>query len=323
MHPKLSQLTGRISSALHSKRGRDIMLYLLFVAVAFVFWLFLSLDTEVVRDFDVPVEVTDIPDSVTVIGTIPPTLSVSVKSKDSQLLKFMWGKMSPIKFKWIDNRSNQYFVLSRSKLDARIREYFGSSVSVVQCRPDSIHVPYTTDPGVRVKLEIDSDIRTNMQYILSGPITADVDSVTLYSMTDIPHSLRYVATEPIIKSGLKDTAYYDVKVKPIAGVRIIPETVKVRVPVEPLISKKRSIPIEVTDLPAGKRLITFPGKIELSYLVPISAYNDDYPIRATVRYSDVSLPGNKIPVSVSITPEIYRNVNFTPQMVEYIIENAD
>lgn len=323
MPRKLPPLTRRLRAALQSKSGRDIMLYLMFCAVAFFFWLFLSLDTEVMRDFDIPVEITDLPDSVTVIGQVPPAINVSVKAKDSHLLKFMWGKMSPIKLKWAENSTDSHLFLSRAKLDGRIREYFGPGISVVTTRPDSIFIPYTTDPGLKVRLDIDADIQTNLQYIISGPIKANVDSVTLYSNADIPHSLRYVATEPIIRTGLRDTARYEVKVKPIAGVRIIPDHVTVTVPVEPLISKKRIIPIEVTELPEGKRLLTFPNRIEMTYLVPISAYGDDYPVRATVRYTDTALPGNKIPVSVSLTPDIYRNVSFTPQMVDYIIENND
>ncbi len=320
MNEKTIKIKRKVTAALHSSRGQNVLLYLLFVAVAFVFWVFLSLDTEVQRDFDVPVELQDVPDSVTIIGQLPPTIGVSVKGKDSQLLRFLWGKMSPVKFKWNDNIVGSSFVLNRLKVDSRLRDYFGNGVQIVACRPDSLRLPFTSQPGVKVKLIVQTDIHPNLQYIISGPITADVDSVTLYSVNDLPHSLKFVSTEPIVKSNLKDTVRYEVKVKPIAGVRVIPETVTVTVPVEPLIARKRSVNISVENLPEGVNVITFPSKVELSYLVPMSAYNDDYPVKAYVDYKAGRPSRKKLPVSLSTIPSVYHSLSFTPDSVEYIIE---
>lgn len=322
MNEKAQKIQQKVTAALKSSRGQNVLLYLLFVAVAFVFWVFLSLDTEVQRDFEVPVELQDVPDSVTVIGQVPQALGVSVKGKDSQLLRFLWGKMSPVKLKWQDNIEGDALVLNRQKLDSKMREYFGNGVQIVSCRPDSLRLPFTSQPGVRVKLMVQADIHPNLQYILSGPIVADVDSVMLYSVADIPHSLRVVSTEPIVKSDLKDTMRYEVKVRPIAGVRIIPDVVTVTVPVEPLIMRKRSVGIVVDNLPEGTNLITFPSKVEISYLVPMSAYNDDYPVKAYVDYKAARPNRKKLHVSLSTIPSVYHNVSFSPDSVEYIIETV-
>ncbi len=323
MKEKAKEILQRVSTALRSSRGKDVLLYLLFVAVAFVFWVFMALDTEVQRDFDVPLEITEVPDSVTLINLPPTSLAVSVKGKDSQLVRFMWGKMSPVKFKWADNASDGTLLMPTARIDSKLREYFGTGVEIVSCRPDSLRIPYTTQPGVKVKLLVQADIHPNLQYILSGTPYADVDSVTLYSVNDIPHSLKMVSTEPIVKSELKDTARYEVRVKPIAGVRIVPDKVIVTVPVEPLIARKRMAVIEPQGVPADKHLVTFPSKVEVSYLVPMSAYNDEYPLKAFVEYSDVKKPGNKIPVTLSMLPSIYHSVSFSPESVEYIIEDAE
>lgn len=323
MGDRLRLIFARIKEAMQSKKGKDVMLYLLFVAVAFVFWVFMSLDTQVQRDFEVPMELQSVPDSVTLINPLPSSLTVSVKGKDSQLLRFVWGKNSPVKFKWDEIAADNHVYLPSNKILTRMRDYFGNGVQVISCRPDSVKLTYTTQPGVKVKLIVQADIHPQLQYILSGPPKANVDSVTLYSATDLPHSLQSVSTEPIVKSGLKDTARYEVKVKPISGVRIIPDKVTVMVPVEPLIARKRMVNLEVTNLPPDKRLVTFPSKIEISYLVPMSEYNNDYPFNAYVDYKDVELPGNKIPVNLSLVPIVYHNLSFSPTSVEYIIENVD
>lgn len=321
MNEQLNRIREKIAAAIHSSRGQNVLLYLLCVAVAFVFWVFMSLDTEVQRDFDVPVELQDVPDSVTVIVNLPPVISVSVKGKDSQLVRYLFGKMSPVKFKWTNNVEGSSLVLTRSKLDTRLRDYFGNGVQIMSCRPDSIRVPFTTLPGVKVKLEVESEIHPNFQYILSGPVRANVDSVTLYSVNDLPRTLKSVTTERLIKTDLRDTMRYEVKVKPISGIRIVPDKVTVTVPVEPLIAKKRSVNITVENLPENVNLITFPSKTEISYLVPMSAYNDDYPVRAYVDYRQC-IPGmKKVPVTLSTIPSLYHNLSFAPDSVEYIIES--
>ena len=149
-----------------------------------------------------------------------------------------------------------------------------------------------------------------------------MDSVTLYSVADLPRSLKFVSTEPIVKSDLNDTMRYEVAVKPISGVRIIPDKVVVTVPVEPLISRKRNVRIDVNNMPEGVSLITFPSKIEISYLVPMSAYNDDYQMKAYVDYRNVKPSRRKLPVTISAVPSVYHNVSFSPDSVDYIIENS-
>lgn len=317
---KAQEIARSVDRAIASRRGRDVMLYLLFVVVAFVFWLLLSLDSEVQRDFEVPAELTEVPDSVTVIGKMPPSFSVSVRAKDAQLLRFLWGRMPSMKLKWEGMTSDNLISLSHSKIDARLREYFGNGVSIVSFKPDSIHLAYSTLPGRRVPVVIKADIHPNLQYIISGPITANIDSVSIYSARDLPHDLRAVTTEPIVKSGLKDTTCYEVKFVPVPGARIIPDRIIVTVPVEPLISRRQMIPVEVINVPSDMNMLTFPSKVEVSYLVPMSAYKDDYPLKAYADYRSIKPGANKLGLSLSLIPELYHSVSFSHDSVEYVIE---
>lgn len=320
---KLNRASGNIDRALHSSRGKDVMLYLMFVAIAFVFWLLLSLDNEVQRDFDVPVEIVDVPDSVTIIDPAPKTLSVSVKSKGSQLLRFLWGHVPVMKIKYDESRaSRNRFFMNRSRLEARLRDYFGNvGVQIVSCKPDSISLAYTESPGRKVRLEIKADVQPNLQCIISGPITANVDSVRVYSAGELPKGFDRVETEMIVKGGLKDTMRYEVKLKPVPGARLIPDKVIVTVPVEPLISRKRQVEISAVNVPDGVGLITFPSKVDVSFLVPMSIYGEDFPMKAYVDYDRIRPGSSYLPVALSLVPEVYHNISLSPDSVEYIIEH--
>ncbi len=182
--------------AARSSRGRDVMLYLLFVCVAFVFWFVLSLDSEVQKDYDVPVELEEMPDSVTLIGQMPSGFSVLVQGKGSQFLRFTWGRMPVMKVKFAENVvDGNVFALSRQKIDGRLRDYFGQGVSIMSVRPDSVRMEFTSAPGREVPVRINAEVHPDLQYLISGPLKSNVDSVKIYSVNGIPRSLDHVETE--------------------------------------------------------------------------------------------------------------------------------
>lgn len=311
----------KLQAALHTARGKDAVLYLMCVCVAFIFWVLLSLDSEVQRDYEVPFEISDVPDSITLIGTIPSHLGVSVQGKGSQFIRYSWGKLAPVKISFRENVSEKkVFSLSKLKIDAKLREYFGGSVQISSVRPDTLRVPFTSSPGVSLPLIIKADIHPSLQSVISGKIRANVDSVRVYGVNGVPHSLRFVETEHFNLSGLKDTTVVEVSVEPVAGLRIIPDKVLVTIPVEPLIQKKRSVLVERVGLPSNTGLITFPARVEVNYLVPMSQYNKDFPINAYVEYSGINHSTQKVKVNISGLPQVCMNVTVVPDSVEYIIE---
>lgn len=318
----MKSLIVKLKHALGSRQGHNVLLYLLFACVAFLFWMILSLDAEVQREFDVPVNVADVPDSVVLLGNAPAQISVSVQAKGSQLLGFMWGHVPVLKLKFLDNRGKgNSFYVSRSKLESRIRDYFGSSVQVLSIRPDSIYVKYSTAKGVKVPLRIDCIARPNMQCIVSGAITANYDSVLLYSDRPIPSGIRFAETERIELNDLKDTTVVSVGIKKISGCRTIPDKVKITIPVEPLISKRRQVSIDMVNLPKDVGFLTFPSSIEVSYLVPMSKFNaEDYPIKVFVDYNSIGPNDQKVKVNIAPTAEMIHNVTLSVDSVDYVLE---
>lgn len=321
MNDHFTQWRKQILAALHSSTGRDVVLYLVCVCVAFVFWVFLSLDSEVQRDYDVPVQLENVPDSVTILSAVPQKFSVTVQGKGSQFLRFWGGRLPVLKMKFEDNvADHSTFAMSKQKIDGRLRDYFGQGVQIVMVRPDSLRLQYTTAPGIMLPLRIVADVHPDLQSIINGPVTADIDSVKVFALNGIPRSISEVETMPLNRTGLRDTSLFEVRLKPLDGIRMIPDKVVVKVPVEPLISRRMNVAVETTDLPQGLGLITFPSHVKLEFLVPMSAYNDDIPVRAYVDFNDIVRTSSKVKVRISSLPDICRNVSVTPDSVEYILE---
>ncbi len=317
---KFRDILSRIDNVIHSAKGKEILIFILFVCVSFIFWLLLTLNNEVQEDLEVKIELVDIPDSVTILNDIPPIINVSVRDKGTSLIKYVWGNIPNMKIRFSDYINNENrLTMGEADIDSRLRTFFGNNSQIISSKPDSINVYYTTLPGRKLKIDIDADLRPALQYVINGEITSNADSVTIYSTSDLPLSVTSVKTVPIVRSTLKDTTYIDAKIIPIPGTRIIPDRITLCVPVEPLIAKKRSIQIEIINTPANTELITFPSNVDISYLIPMSLYNnDDIELKAYADYNNII--GSKIPISLSEVPDYYDSPVLSLESVEYIIE---
>lgn len=311
-----------VKSVIRSPKGKNVLTFMVFIVIATLFWFLMSLNDEVQHDYDIPTEIVNMPDDMTLINSAPEVIHVSIKDKGSNLFRYDFGRCPSIKLNYKDFRhiGKDRLVLSESQLSASLRSYFGGSGSILTQSPDSIAVTYTTRPPVAVPLEIKSDVSASSQHIVFGRLQADVDTIRLYSAKPLGKAARHAVTELISLSGLTDTTVIEAKVLVPDGVRAIPSTVKVTVPVEPLIAKTRSIPVEMLNVPAGHSVVTFPSTVELTYLLPMSLYNNDnFGVKAYADYSKRK-NGSLIPLILSILPDYYRGTTVSPDAVEYIVE---
>lgn len=309
---------------LSSSKGRDILLYLVFVIISFAFWAILSLNNLIQDNYKVMFRITGIPQGVTMINDYPREFNVTVKNNGYVLLKYMIGDNPEITvdFKEYANGNGQ-ILISRQELEDMLVAEFGSGTSIVSFSPESLSIKYTSLPGKKVPVEIFGDYVANFQYVVNGEIVAVPDSVTIYSDAGNLSAINKVRTEKIISRNLTDSLYVKIAIQNIKDVRAVPDSVDVMIPVEPLVTKRSSIPVIVKNLPENVSVVVFPSSVQVSYLLPMSLYNDrlDDKFEASVDYGDIQGNKAKLPVRIEIAPEIYQNIQLETDSVEYVIEN--
>ena len=309
---------------LSSSKGRDILLYLVFVIISFAFWAILSLNNLIQDNYKVMFRITGIPQGVTMINDYPREFNVTVKNNGYVLLKYMIGDNPEITvdFKEYANGNGQ-MLISRQEMEDMLVTEFGSGTSIVSFSPESLSIKYTSLPGKKVPVEICGDYVANFQYVVNGEIVAVPDSVTIYSDAGNLSAINKVRTEKIISRNLTDSLYVKIAIQDIKDVRAVPDSVDVMIPVEPLVTKRSSIPVIVKNLPENVSVVVFPSSVQVSYLLPMSLYNDrlDDKFEASVDYGDIQGNNAKLPVRIEIAPEIYQNIQLETDSVEYVIEN--
>lgn len=316
---------GKVMAAVRSRRGRDSLMFLLFVAISAVLWLVLSLNEEEQFDVRLPMKITHVPDSVTLISPGPEALNVSLRARGTQVIKMLAGAMPTVNIDFRAYRSNGMLHLNATELKALARTTAGGSqVSVVY--PDSLSIPYTTHPGFIMPVNIDYKVTTGPQSALNGRPRISADSVKVFMAPGLalPDNYNAVTTEPIRLTGLSDSETRRVRLLGPSGSRIIPDSIDVSFDVEPLIFKSRKVVIEPVNVPEGTKLITFPAQIDVFYMVPMSAYVKSDPhfrIVADYRRIDHNNPSKMMKLTLRDVPSNLQNVHLSVDSAEYIIEH--
>lgn len=313
----------KAKEGLRSTTGRNVLTFLVFLLISTIFWFLMALNDEVQHDYQIPLTLEEFPKGVTVISGNVPTINVTVKDKGSALSKFSFGNTPELKIRYSDfsRQPDNTLLLSEAQLNSSLRGIFGTSAQIIATRPDSLHLVYTTNPGIPVKVVLDAEVTPLPQYELFGAPRLSQDSVMLYSNLKERTRIHQLSTVPISLSQLSDTTTVEARIDVPEGMRAIPATIKVTFPVEPLVSKKRQVKVEVIGAPAGIKLITFPASIEISYLLPKSLYSQpNTPLRAVVNYTDVASGNKTIPIEIVDIPSYYKGVRSSVQEVEYLLE---
>lgn len=317
------QLYDKVKEGLRTVKGRNALTFLVFLAISAVFWVLMALNDEVQHDYRLKLKLAGFPDNMTIISGANPTVSVSVKDKGSALMKFTWNTQPELTVNYdeFSKAGDHNLLMTQAQLNSAVRNIFGSSATIIAVRPDSLSLHYTTNPGVPVKVRIDADVRPAPSAVAFGRVTLSTDTVMLYSNSKERSRIKTLTTQPIILTGLTDTAHVSAALIVPPGMRAVPSQIKVTIPVEPLVTKTRKVEIAQRNVPAGKRLVTFPSMVEVDYLLPKSLYNSDAsPVKAVVDFSAYRPGEKKLPVTVLPLPNYYRFVSVRPSEVEFVIE---
>lgn len=315
------QSVNAFKRGLKTRRGRSFVLYLLCLGIALMFWVIITLDETTEGDYEVPVELVNVPDSVVLISDIPQSINVVIKGKGTQFLRYY---LLPVPSMKIDFRQytaeGSCIKLSQSKIDSKLREIFGQGVSIISVHPDSISLRYTSGSGYKLPLRINATVSASSQSIISGPVSSAIDSVRVYTINGEAPDFDIVETEELRCKDVSDSMICEVNIKKVPGTRIIPESVKVTIPAELLVSKKYSLPVKAINIPENARLITYPSTIEVSYLVPMSLSNQEIPARAIIDYNSLNSSSRYAAVNIEAMPGGYKIVSVSQDSVEYVIE---
>lgn len=299
----------------------NTMMFLVFVAIAAIFWMIIALNDSVTETFRVKLTIQNVPDTVTFINDPPTDIHVTLRDKGTNILRSGVVKNPEVELNFRDYARDGIFRLSAADLNSELKNSFGAGVQISAVSLDSLRLYYTTMPGKRVPVVVNADLTAASGYIISGNPTPLTKSVLIYSYGDETDTVHCVRTQRLVKRNLSQTSTFDVRINRLNNVKIVPGTVKVRVNVESLVHKESYVQVDAEDIPAGMSLLLFPDRVPVSYYVPMSRFNDEeVPVKVVVDFSDTkATAGSRLPVRVKSHADWIINLEPKVDSVEYTL----
>lgn len=301
---------------------RSILLYLVFVVISAIFWGFLTFNSDMQLDIEVPVEMS-LPKNVHLLAKVPDTLTVTVKDRGYRFFNYMFHKTPKLTLRFSDySDGNSTFKIDQSHLKKALLPLLNKNATIVSVLPESINIKFTDLPGKKVPVKSDIIVEPRENYTLYGALIQSQDSVLVFSDAKTLSEINEVYTYHVEETDLTDTLRRRMTIAPINGTVIEPRAIDIIVPIEKLVEQKRDIKIVVRNAPKGVKMLLFPSDVEVSYRAPVSRSKEDPGITAVVDYNllDTSTPGNKVKVAIGEMPASYQDVKLSHDSVEYIIE---
>lgn len=322
MSDKIKDIKQKWAGIRKSSRFHDLVLFLLFVVIATVFWFVMVMNDNVEDTITLKLNIYNKPDSLTYIDLPPAKLSVSVRDKGTLLLRNGMGRSGSFEINFREYAENGVFRMSNSELYLALREKFGSSAQILSVSVDSLRLAYTSLPGKRIPIDISADVSASLGNVISGKVIPSKKYVTVYSANrHLLDTVTRAFTEKIVMTGISETTSVTAKIHRINGARISPEEITIKIPVEALVNKMFSVPITAVGVPEGSNMLIFPASVEVEGYLPMSKFNQNLGmIRVEANYRDIALSkGSKIPVKLASVPSYFTNVELKTDSVEYTI----
>lgn len=307
--------------------AKSVLLYTFFVVISTIFWCFITFNQDIQQDISLKVELVGCPDNITFIDDMPSSLNVTLRDRGSAFVKSIISSSPTIVLKFSDynDATTETFKVNATKMRAAVKAAVSRTASIVSINPDVINIKYTTSAGRRVAVKFDVDISAAPGYVQFGKIIAEEgDSVTIYADNKLLSAIHDVYTYHVDAESLTDTLRRAVNIAPISGVKVVPNTLHLVIPVEQLVVCNDTIDIVPSNVPTGISVIPYPSSVIASYHSPKSQKDIKSGIVAVIDYSEIdkTKADGKVEVIVGESSSIIQDINLMPDSVQYnILDN--
>lgn len=314
---------GRWKRLRSSSGFRNAMLFLVFLAMSTVFWLMMALNDSAQQNFNVRIQVVNLPDSVTFISDVPAKMHVTVRDKGTNLWRNGFLKNPTLTINFKEYAQDGLLRFTTADMQSSLKTAFGTTAIITSSSLDSLRLYYTTNPGKKVPIVVDAKVYPALGFTLEGSVKASPSNVYVYGEKSVLDTIRMVKTDFVELRDLTETTESQIKLRKIKGARVLPSSVSLTVPIEPLVRKEAMITITPVNVPDDETLLLFPSKVPVEYYVAMSRLgdNDDNAIELTADYNDIlnSLSSSKLHVEVKKYPDRLKNLTLKSDSVEYAV----
>ncbi len=321
----------KLHEILFSPKSKEFVLFLFFVFVAGVFWCLQALDETAEYEFDVPLELQEVPDGVVITSPLPESVTISVRDRGTNLVGLWRNKLQPVgvRFSDYEGSANSYGRARVPQTDVIkiLQSQLPGTAKIQYVRPDTLEFYYNHGLHKSVPVRVKGNVETSPEFYLLE-VAANPAQAVVYASSAILDTLSCVYTETMKMEGLKETTSAEVRLAPLRGAKVVPSKVTVTARVDAYTEKTIEVPVQAVNFPGEKQLRTFPSTVSITYTVGLARDASVTPdlFHILVTYEELlehqEAGKTKLHLHLRSTPEAVHNIRISPSDVDYLIEST-
>lgn len=308
--------------------NRNIVTYLICVAIASILWLLNALNKEYSADITYPIRYINLPEGKYPVAKLPSQLLLEVKAKGFTLLGHsIRTSFLPITFN-VSTYSSHFqkkndiyeYTLHTNDIKDKISSQLSSDIKLQNVAPEDIIFKFSDTDCKKVAIHPLIKYSLKRQYILNS-LSLNPDSILVCGPGIYIDTLQYVNTSLLNLKDIGKTTTHKVKLQPIPDCTFEDREIEIKLEIEKFTEAKRSIAITPANVPDSMNLRLFPASVNISYEIGLSKYDiiTDHDFIFSVEYPKQN-QASYLEVIASKFPSYIKNLSFSPQKVEYILE---
>ena len=310
-----------VRNFLFSGLNKEFLIFLFFLALSGAFWLLMTLNETMEREFKIPMRLTGVPRNAVITGELPDTVRVTVRDKGFTLVTY---DFRPLVFRfsnYADEDEGKGTIPLTDVQKQVLSQMYGSS-KLLQVKPGAFDFYFTYGTSKKVPVVFRGKITTSKSYYLAH--TEFYPSmVTVYANKQQLDKLQSVEIEPFNYRNLQDTIRQAAKIRKIRGVKIVPPTVRLSVYPDVLTEETIDVPITAINMPPGMVLRTFPSKVTVRFTIGASLFRTIKPnlFKVVVDYEELAAnPSDKCTLQLRSVPRSVSKASLEIDRVDYLLE---
>ena len=310
-----------VRNFLFSGLNKEFLIFLFFLALSGTFWLMMTLNETMEREFKIPVRLSGVPRNAVITGELPDTVRVTVRDKGFTLVTY---DFRPLVFRFSNyaDEDEGKGVIPLTDVQKQVLSQMYGSSKLLQVKPGAFDFYFTYGTSKKVPVVFRGKITTSKSYYLAH--TEFYPSmVTVYANKQQLDKLQTVEIEPFNYRNLQDTIRQAVKIRKIRGVKIVPSTVRLSVYPDVLTEEAIEVPITAINMPPGMVLRTFPSKVTVRFTIGASLFRTIKPnlFKVVVDYEElVANPSDKCTLQLRSVPRSVSKASLEIDRVDYLLE---
>ncbi len=304
--------------------SRQFFVFLFFLFISASFWFFQAFNEVYEEDFDVSVEVKNVPESVVLISDLSSTVRVRLKDRGIVLLGYKYGKKLPplVIGKQTFDATEGSVRIGEEELANRLKAHLSATTQVVDIKPDMLEVFYNHGRSKRVPVRLLDTPSAAEGYAITQQ-RLEPDSVLVYAAKALLDTLSYAGVHAGDVHNINSEVVRDLKINGVRAVKFVPAVVKLTAKADRLVERVLSVPVKSLNFPENMVLRTFPATIDVVFQVSMSAYRNIKPEQFSVVVDYASLPtdgATRCPVRLETAPAEVLHPRPVMEEVEYVLE---